>query len=70
MRYSSRSSRFFFTFMVLLSIPLLLSTLSCKKKVQVRDTLNINLESEPPTLDWSLAADTTSALVIDNLMDG
>jgi oligopeptide transport system substrate-binding protein len=35
-----------------------------------RDTLRINIGSEPPTLDWSLATDSTSFTVINNIMEG
>jgi oligopeptide transport system substrate-binding protein len=35
-----------------------------------KDTLNINIGSEPPTLDWSLATDSTSYTIILNIMDG
>ena len=34
------------------------------------DTIHINLGTEPPTLDWSLATDSTSFLVINNIMEG
>ena len=33
-------------------------------------TLRINLGNEPPTLDWSLATDSTSFVVIMNIMEG
>ncbi len=35
-----------------------------------KDTLNINIGTEPPTLDWSLATDGTSFTIIENIMDG
>ncbi len=35
-----------------------------------KDTLNINIGTEPPTLDWSLATDGTSFTIINNIMDG
>ncbi|MXW44295.1 MAG: peptide ABC transporter substrate-binding protein, partial [Candidatus Dadabacteria bacterium] len=35
-----------------------------------KDTLNINIGTEPPTLDWSLATDVTSFTIIENKMDG
>ncbi len=35
-----------------------------------KDTLNINIGTEPPTLDWSLATDGTSFGVITNIMEG
>lgn len=39
-------------------------------QLTAKDTLRINLGSEPPTLDWSKATDTTSSHVINNIMDG
>lgn len=50
--------------------------LSCTKKstleygLKLEETLRINLLSEPPSLDWHKATDTTSALVTENIMDG
>jgi oligopeptide transport system substrate-binding protein len=35
-----------------------------------RDTLNVNLGNEPPSLDWSLATDSTSVNIINNIMEG
>ncbi|MCA9809339.1 MAG: hypothetical protein KC473_03295, partial [Candidatus Dadabacteria bacterium] len=35
-----------------------------------RDTININLGNEPPTLDWSLATDGSSYMVLNNIMEG
>jgi oligopeptide transport system substrate-binding protein len=35
-----------------------------------KDTLNVNLGNEPPTLDWSLATDSTSVNIINNIMEG
>src|ERR671930_2246829 len=35
-----------------------------------RDTLKINIGTEPPTLDWSLATDSTSYTILVNIMDG
>jgi oligopeptide transport system substrate-binding protein len=35
-----------------------------------KDTLNINIGAEPPTLDWSLATDSTSFTVLNNIMEG
>ena len=34
------------------------------------ETLRYSVGSEPPTLDWSKSTDTTSSLVIRNIMDG
>jgi oligopeptide transport system substrate-binding protein len=39
-------------------------------KITKSELLRINITSEPPTLDWNKATDTTSSHVIDNLMEG
>ncbi len=63
-------------FVGLLLTSILLTTVSCTKKKQgdynldVAETLRINLTSEPPSLDWNKATDTTSAMITDNLMEG
>lgn len=62
----------------LLALTALSLTLTfCTKKsgqleygLNIKDTIRINLSTEPPTLDWNKATDTTSALVLDNIMDG
>lgn len=62
---------------LVLAIAALMSA-SCTKKnssgleygLDVKDTLRVNLESEPPSLDWSKATDTTSSLVTMNIMEG
>jgi len=41
-----------------------------KLHLSPKETLRINLNTEPPTLDWHQADDTTSSLVITNIMDG
>lgn len=41
-----------------------------KMSLPVKDTLRIRLNSEPPSLDWHKATDTTSAQVTENLMEG
>lgn len=38
--------------------------------LDVNDTLRINVQTEPPTLDWSKATDTTSNTIFVNIMDG
>lgn len=35
-----------------------------------KDTLNINIGTEPPSLDWSLATDSTSFTILNNIMEG
>ena len=54
-----------------------LSLISCFKKNQsdysqfsLKETFRFNISSEPPTLDWNKATDTTSSLIVDNIMDG
>lgn len=41
-----------------------------KLTLPFNETLRIRIETEPPTLDWHKATDTTSSLVTGNLMDG
>jgi oligopeptide transport system substrate-binding protein len=38
--------------------------------LDVKDTIRINLQQEPPTLDWNKATDTTSNLVLIQIHDG
>lgn len=59
-------------------IILLVFLSNCKEKEEQntsstlpgKDTLEINIGSEPPTLDWSLATDSNSYTIILNIMDG
>jgi len=46
--------------------------ISCTKRkpLDKKNSMVINLEAEPPTLDWTKSSDTTSSQVIDNIMDG
>lgn len=61
---------------VLVAIVGSLLTVACTKKkstdygLDPKDTLRVNLTTEPPSLDWNKSADTTSALVTDNIMEG
>ena len=55
----------------------LLSSTACFKKKQsqsetlpIKETFRFNLPTEPPTLDWNKATDTTSSLILYNIMDG
>jgi oligopeptide transport system substrate-binding protein len=41
-----------------------------KLRLKSDETLRINLTSEPPTVDWHKATDTTSGLVDTNIMEG
>ena len=60
----------------LLIFPILL--LSCKSsdesgggsQTHKREILRINIGNEPPTLDWSRSTDSTSYMILINLMDG
>ncbi len=67
--------RFYFLKVILIFCVFTLS--SCIKKKQrdrdlfpLKDTFRFNISTEPPTLDWSKATDTTSSLIVDNIMDG
>lgn len=66
-----------FYFLKIVLLCLSLSLVSCFKKKQseqsvlpLQDTFRFNISTEPPTLDWSKATDTTSSLILDNIMDG
>lgn len=54
----------------------LINGLGCTKKtgleygLDVKETLRINIQQEPPSLDWSKSTDTTSSTITNNLMDG
>ncbi len=39
-------------------------------ELKADETLRINIGSEPPTLDWNKATDTTSSHIIGNVMEG
>lgn len=41
-----------------------------KVTLKQNETLRINLSSEPPSLDWHKATDTTSSMILDNIMEG
>jgi len=48
---------------------------ACTKKgndggLDIRETLRVNVDTEPPTLDWTKGTDTTSSTITVNLMDG
>lgn len=49
---------------------------SCEKKenkiksLPLDSTFRTAMGSEPPTLDWSIATDTSSSMIIDSVMDG
>lgn len=57
-----------------LTLAFLLAASSCRSGEgstrPTKDSLRVNLASEPPTLDWTLARDATSITVITNLMRG
>jgi len=50
--------------------------LGCTKKskidynLDISETLRWNIQTEPPSLDWTISTDTTSARLTDALMDG
>lgn len=39
-------------------------------ELKSQETLRVNITSEPPTLDWNKATDTTSSHIINNIMEG
>ncbi len=41
-----------------------------QRNISKRNTLNINIGTEPPSLDWSLSTDSTSYLILNNIMEG
>jgi oligopeptide transport system substrate-binding protein len=43
---------------------------ACPSDPSSSNTFRLALSNEPPTLDWSLATDSVSITVIENLMDG
>ncbi|MGI9553619.1 MAG: peptide ABC transporter substrate-binding protein [Thermodesulfobacteriota bacterium] len=43
---------------------------SSEVNISEKDTLNINIGTEPPSLDGSLATDSTSYTILNNIMDG
>jgi len=75
----------FFKSVVLFAVLVLFVTSGCTRRgkdidvelpngeratLKYEETLRIMITSEPPSLDWHRAADTTSALVTANLMEG
>lgn len=40
------------------------------KNIKAKDTLNINIGTEPSSLDWSLATDATAYTILNNVMEG
>ena len=67
-----------FSRLVFSSLVIVVALLSgCTKKgsgleygLDVKETLRVNLLSEPPSLDWSKSTDTTSSMVEFNIMEG
>ncbi|MCB0392255.1 MAG: peptide ABC transporter substrate-binding protein [Bdellovibrionales bacterium] len=53
-----------------------LAIVSCSKKkkgdynLDPKETLRVNITTEPPSLDWNKSTDTTSAQIQDNIMEG
>ena len=43
---------------------------SCEKRERDARVLRMNIETEPPSLDWSIATDNWSIHVINNIMNG
>ena len=40
------------------------------EKFPLSETFRFNMTSEPPSLDWNKATDSSSALILDNIMEG
>ena len=40
------------------------------EKFPLSETLRFNMVSEPPSLDWNKATDSSSALILENIMEG
>ena len=64
-------------FLKIILLCMSLSLTSCFKKKQsemdllpLESTFRFSISTEPPTLDWNKATDTTSSLIVDNIMDG
>ena len=60
---------------LLISISFFLSACFVKKQSlytdhNLKETFRYPIVSEPPTLDWNKSTDTTSSLVIQNIMEG
>lgn len=53
--------KFLFALLILLQTPLAFAA---------KQEFNLRIQSEPPTLDWSLATDNVSILLLQNLMEG
>lgn len=56
--------------LLLLLIPVGCSDNNNTVDISEKDTLNINIGNEPPTLDWSRATDSTSFTILNNIMEG
>ncbi len=61
---------------LLLIVPFVLA-ISCSRgnddstaDITNKNTINVNIGNEPPSLDWSLATDSTSFTILNNIMEG
>ncbi|MGE3973170.1 MAG: peptide ABC transporter substrate-binding protein [Bdellovibrionales bacterium] len=65
---------FWIKFVVAFVLSITLTNCTKNKKqeygLDMRETLRVNLETEPPSLDWSKSTDTVSSKVEDNIMEG
>jgi len=57
------------------TLTLALTLLACTKKsleygLDIKDTIRINCQTEPPTMDWTKMHDTASHMVSINMMEG
>ena len=66
------SSNSALTFVLILSVicALSLSACSVQRAGPLKDTLRVNIGSEPPSLDWHVCTDNTSFDVLSNMMVG
>ncbi|MCB0355809.1 MAG: peptide ABC transporter substrate-binding protein, partial [Bdellovibrionales bacterium] len=64
------------TLQILMVLVSLVTIVSCTKKkkgdydLDPKETLSVNIMTEPPSLDWNKSTDTTSAKIQDNIMEG
>jgi oligopeptide transport system substrate-binding protein len=54
---------------VLFSTACVKKSTSLEYGLDVKETLRVNLQTEPPSLDWNKSVDTTSAMIQFNIMD-
>ena len=55
---------------ILITAVIAVLSVSCEKRERDTRVLRMNIETEPPSLDWSIATDNWSIHVINNIMNG